>query len=85
MEHGRKTKPRYLGPYEVIRQTKGGSYILAEMDGHVMRQAYAAFRLLPYITRSNKRIIARLAEYDIGENSDDNDDDYFDDQDDDPF
>ena len=50
-ELDRKTKPRYLGPFEVLRRTQGGSYILKEMDGTVSRRGVAAFRLLPYHTR----------------------------------
>jgi len=83
LEHGRKTKPRYLGPYEVVRKTKGGSYILKEMDGTNMRQGFAAFRLLPYITRLDSRILTQLAQDNY--NSDDNDDDYYDDRDADLF
>jgi hypothetical protein len=85
MEHGRKTKPRYLGPYEVARKTKGGSYILKELDGHIRRQGCAAFRLLPYITRADTDILRMLARREAEENSDDDDDDYFDDKDDDAF
>ncbi|EED82961.1 predicted protein, partial [Postia placenta Mad-698-R] len=29
----RKHQPRYLGPYQILRRTKGGSYALAELDG----------------------------------------------------
>jgi transposase InsO family protein len=85
LEHGRKTKPRYLGPYEVVRQTRGGSYILMEMVGHIGRQGYAAFRLLPYITCFNKKALQKLLRDKPEENSDDNDDDYFDDSDDNLF
>ena len=49
----RKSKPRYLGPYEVVRRTQGGSYVLQELDGTVMRKGIAAFRLLPYIKRTD--------------------------------
>ena len=31
-ELDRKTKPQYLGPFEVLQCTQGGSYILKEMD-----------------------------------------------------
>ena len=51
-ELDRKTKPRYLGPYQVVRQTKGGSYVLQELDGTINRHGWAAFRLLPYFPRS---------------------------------
>jgi hypothetical protein len=48
----RKTKPRYLGPLIVIRRTRNKAYILAELDGAVHKNAYAAFRLIPYYPRS---------------------------------
>ena len=53
MEKGldQKTKPRYLGPFEVSRRTQGGSYILKEMDSTVSQQGVAAFRPLPYHAR----------------------------------
>lgn len=53
-ELNRKTKPRYLGPYSVVRRTEGGSYVLRELDGVVSRRGIAAFRLLPYISRGSK-------------------------------
>lgn len=51
-ELDRKTKPRYLGPMVVLRKTRGGAYLLAELDGSISRLRYAAFRLLPYFSRS---------------------------------
>ena len=47
----RKTANRYMGPYRVVRQTQGGSYILEEMDGSLLRHHVAAFRLIPYVQR----------------------------------
>lgn len=44
MEANRKSKPRYLGPYQVYRHTRGGSYVLQELDGAIWRQPVAAFR-----------------------------------------
>ncbi|KIJ43124.1 hypothetical protein M422DRAFT_138632, partial [Sphaerobolus stellatus SS14] len=47
----RKTKPRYLGPLVVIRRTQNKAYILAELDGALHKNPYAAFRLIPYYPR----------------------------------
>jgi hypothetical protein len=55
-ELDRKTKPRYLGPFKVIRRTQGGSYILEEMDGTISRRGIAAFRLLPYHVRDGEPV-----------------------------
>ena len=57
----RKTKPRYLGPYEICRRTKGGSYVLKELDGSVLQQGVAAFRLLPYVSRHDKKLLKKIA------------------------
>lgn len=47
-EMNRKHKPRYLGPYQVVRQTRNGAYIIKELNGDVSRESVAAFRLLAY-------------------------------------
>ncbi|TFY58657.1 hypothetical protein EVJ58_g6284 [Rhodofomes roseus] len=47
----RKHHLRYLGPFQVVRQTKGGSYVVSELDGAIWRQGVVAFRLLPFISR----------------------------------
>lgn len=47
----RKTSPRYLGPYQIVRRTTKGNYYLAEMDGSEWTQPIAGFRIIPYITR----------------------------------
>ena len=51
MAIARKTTNRYTGPFIVERQTQGGSYVLKEMNGAILRHTVAAFRLIPYIKR----------------------------------
>ena len=53
-ELDRKTKPRYNGPFRVLRRTNEGSYVLEEMDGTVSRRGIAGFRLLPYLSRDSE-------------------------------
>lgn len=50
-ELDRKHKPRWLGPYIVVRKTKGGSYVLAQEDGVILQTRFAAFRVIPYHQR----------------------------------
>src|SRR5262249_24086714 len=59
-----KTDPRYLGPYEVVKRTRGGTYILKELDGAHHAEHYAAFRLIPYITRLDPEFQELLASQD---------------------
>jgi hypothetical protein len=47
----KKAKLRYLGPMIVVRRTKGGSYLLCEMNGAMWHGRVAAFRVLPYMPR----------------------------------
>ncbi|KAJ7026311.1 hypothetical protein C8F04DRAFT_966516 [Mycena alexandri] len=54
---GRKAKAKWLGPYAIVRRTKGGSYVLRELSGAMSTQGISATRLLPYISRDDPRLI----------------------------
>jgi transposase InsO family protein len=72
-ELDRKTKPRYLGPFEVVRRTAGGSYVLKELDGTISKRGVAAFRLLPYHARDGKPLPPDklpLDEFDVASDDD---------------
>jgi len=49
----RKTKDRFLGPYEVYEKSSNSSYVLRELDGTKLRHRISANHLLPYITRDH--------------------------------
>src|SRR5882724_2319448 len=50
-ELNHKTKPHFLGPMVVVHHTKGGAYILVQLNGAISRLQYAAFRIIPYLAR----------------------------------
>jgi hypothetical protein len=58
----RKIKNRYMGPYRVVKETKGKAYILEELNGNMLRTSIAAFRLIPYVKREQLDGLARLVE-----------------------
>ena len=47
--HDSKATPWYIGPMVVLQRTKGGAYIMAELDGSIAKTRYAAKRLVPYL------------------------------------
>ncbi len=52
--HSQKQESRYLGPYEVARQTAKDNYWLLELDGTSIKdEAVAAFRILLYISQNH--------------------------------
>lgn len=46
-----KTHNRYVGPFEVVKQTSKGNYVLREMDRTLRAAPVAAFRVVPYLSR----------------------------------
>jgi hypothetical protein len=48
-----KTQPRYIGPYIVAERRSGGAYIVADLDGTVIRYTVAQFRVIPYLARKS--------------------------------
>ncbi|THV01346.1 hypothetical protein K435DRAFT_655523, partial [Dendrothele bispora CBS 962.96] len=58
----KKAKPRFLGPCIVIRRTLGGAYVMAEMDGSVIANKIAAFRVYPYAARRKVKLPSNLEE-----------------------
>jgi hypothetical protein len=60
----RKSKPRYLGPFNILRKIKRGAYVLQELDGTPLRSNIAAFRLAPYIAQ-DKEALTKIAKYNL--------------------
>jgi hypothetical protein len=44
-----KMDPHYIGPYEIVRRTPRGNYVLKELNGTIYAQPYTAFRIITYI------------------------------------
>ena len=71
-QFGNKGALRWMGPYIVVQRRPTGSYVLAELDGAVMKKPVAAKRLKLYHYRGIKEPIVRIEwagkaeeEYDI--------------------
>ena len=53
MSRDKKSKQRYLGPYQVEKRTMAGNYRLKELDGTSLKLKYGARRLIPFISRNH--------------------------------
>ena len=47
----RRNKDRWKGPMVIVRRTKGGSYIVCEMNGAVLQRKIGRFRVVPFAQR----------------------------------
>ncbi|KIM43642.1 hypothetical protein M413DRAFT_25969 [Hebeloma cylindrosporum] len=64
----KKMKARYLGPMVVIRRTKGGSYVIAEMNGALWQSKVGAFHCIFYYARKAIELPKNILEWlDISE------------------
>jgi hypothetical protein len=56
-----KFVPRYLGPFEVVRQTTRGNYLLKELNGAIEEVVTSPHVIVPYIQR-NSPFLEELAQ-----------------------
>src|ERR1700753_725456 len=58
----RRNKERWTGPLVVVRRTKGGSYIVCEMNGAVWQKKIGRFRVLPFEQRHKLALPKKIEE-----------------------
>ncbi len=57
-----KMSARYLGPMVIVRRTRGGSYLVCELNGAMFRGKIGQFRVVPYLARERIKITDRIEE-----------------------
>ena len=50
-----KFKERFMGPYAVISRTTAGNYVLCELDGSILKDKIAQFRVIPFYSRKDPK------------------------------
>jgi len=71
LSHNRKHQPHYLGPYQVAWRTEKGNYLLKELDGTWLKNIYAGYQVLPYISRKHKFMLENQEEEEEDSSSED--------------
>jgi hypothetical protein len=69
----------------VCRRTKGGSYVLRELDGSILHEGVAAYRLLPYVSRHDKELLREIAREIAEEEEGTEDEDWYSSSDEDDY
>ena len=59
-ELNHKFKERFMGPYAVVSRTTGGNYVLCELDGSLLKDKIAQFRVIPFYSRKDPSFLGDL-------------------------
>jgi hypothetical protein len=65
----RKMYNKWFGPCIVLRRTKGGAYICAELNGSVIGERIARERVIPYIARKKIKVPPNLDWINVSRNA----------------
>jgi hypothetical protein len=57
-----RNRDRWWGPLVVVRRTKGGAYIVCELNGAVWQKKIGKFRVIPYQQRQKLTLGSRIEE-----------------------